>query len=530
MAVQFPQNPVEGDSFISPVGIVYVYQDSKWISAAVNPNYANIQGATGPQGPPAPQGASFIATGTISTGDTVVVNADGTASVITQTQTTGPGGSAEVIYNGSTSNDNQVVYDPINERVIVSYKDGGNSNYGTAVVGTVANNTITFGTPYVINSATTKDLVPLWIPSENKIFYIYNESNTCFMRLASVNSSGVITVSSATAFTPGNFTELATVWDPSRSLVLVAYRDLGNFNAGTIQTVSISGNTLTNNNALVFDSLSCDYFSCMYDTVNSKVILTWVNDPNQGGAGKAVVVTPGTTCTLGSVAAVSSYARYMSSVYDPANNKFVTFYLDFTPNLNVAKVGTVSGNSISFGASVEFTSEELDRRISVYNTNTNQVMVIYATSAADPADVFGYVSAGTVSGTSISFDAPVEFTSNGFNSLAAAWDPSNDQMVIVYREDSITFGAGVAVVYGDDVAVITTTNLTSENFIGFASQSVADGESVEVATVGSISPDQTGLTPAKLYYVQTDGSLGLVESDPVVPAGTAISPTSIIIR
>ena len=533
-AVQFPQNPSEGDIFVAN-GVAYTFSENKWTATAINPAYEDIQGATGATGvegatgSPAPQGASFIATGTISTGDTVVVNADGTASVITQTQTTVPGASAEVLYNGSTSNYNQVIYDPINERVIVSYRDGGNNNYGTAVVGTVANNTITFGTPYVINSATTDDLVPLWIPSENKIFYIYNQSNNCFMRLATVSGSGVITVSSATAFTSGNFTKLATVWDPSRSLALVAYRNIGGSNAGTIQTVSISGNTLTPNNALVFDSAPSDDFSCMYDTVNSKVILTWAIDSNQGGAGNAVVVTPGITCTLGSTATVSSNLRNMTSVYDPANNKFVTFYKDVNASLNVAKVGTVSGTSISFGASVEFASDEFLRCVSVYDTNTNQAMAIYDTLDPVTSDRTGYVIAGTVSGTSISFDAPVEFTSNNFSNLAAAWDPSNDQMVIAYREDSITFG-GVAVVYGDEVGVTTTTNLTSENFIGFASQSVADGESVEVATVGSISPDQTGLTPAQLYYVQTDGSLGLVESDPVVPAGTAISPTSIIIR
>ena len=51
MAVQFPQNPEQGDQFISPTGSIYIYSDDKWVGAVPNPNYADIQGATGPAGP-----------------------------------------------------------------------------------------------------------------------------------------------------------------------------------------------------------------------------------------------------------------------------------------------------------------------------------------------------------------------------------------------------------------------------------------------------------------------------------------------
>jgi len=50
MAVSFPQNPQEGDSFASG-NYVFVFTDDKWVSAVVNPNYQDIQGATGATGP-----------------------------------------------------------------------------------------------------------------------------------------------------------------------------------------------------------------------------------------------------------------------------------------------------------------------------------------------------------------------------------------------------------------------------------------------------------------------------------------------
>ena len=51
MAVNFPQDPQEGDQFTADTGTIYVYEDGKWVSRTPDPNYADIQGATGPQGP-----------------------------------------------------------------------------------------------------------------------------------------------------------------------------------------------------------------------------------------------------------------------------------------------------------------------------------------------------------------------------------------------------------------------------------------------------------------------------------------------
>ena len=45
-------------------------------------------------------------------------------------------------------------FDSTNNKVVIAYQDDGNSNYGTAVVGTVSGTSITFGTPVVFESAT----------------------------------------------------------------------------------------------------------------------------------------------------------------------------------------------------------------------------------------------------------------------------------------------------------------------------------------------------------------------------------------
>ena len=44
-------------------------------------------------------------------------------------------------------------YDSANNKLVIAYRDGNNSNYGTAVIGSINGTTVTFGTPVVFSSA-----------------------------------------------------------------------------------------------------------------------------------------------------------------------------------------------------------------------------------------------------------------------------------------------------------------------------------------------------------------------------------------
>ena len=57
-------------------------------------------------------------------------------------------GSATVFESGSTDNI-ATAFDSANNKVVIAYQDVSNSNYGTAVVGTVSGTSISFGTPVI---------------------------------------------------------------------------------------------------------------------------------------------------------------------------------------------------------------------------------------------------------------------------------------------------------------------------------------------------------------------------------------------
>ena len=82
-----------------------------------------------------------------------------------------------------------------------------------------------------------------------------------------------------------------------------------------------------------------------------------------------------------------------------------------------------------------------------------------------------------------------------------------------------------------DVQIIRplSTDITAENFIGFSKAGYTNGQTATVKVVGNTTT-QSGLTPAQVYYVQIDGTLGLTAAVPSVVAGRALTSTSLLIQ
>ena len=94
------------------------------------------------------------ASGAITGGLPVVVNTDGT---VTQISGSALAVGTAVQFDTNSAGSKDVCFDSNSNRVFISYRDAGNSNYGTGVVGSInpANNSVSFGTPVVFESAAT---------------------------------------------------------------------------------------------------------------------------------------------------------------------------------------------------------------------------------------------------------------------------------------------------------------------------------------------------------------------------------------
>ena len=77
-------------------------------------------------------------------------------------------------------------------------------------------------------------------------------------------------------------------------------------------------------------------------------------------------------------------------------------------------------------------------------------------------------------------------------------------------------------------APLSTTTLTSTNFLGFSSASYTNGQTATINTVGSVNTSQSGLTPGLKYFVTTSGTLATTNTG--VYAGVATSATNILVK
>jgi len=465
-----------------------------------------------------PEGPTIqaVASGTLANGDLVIINSDGTVSAVTETIGAGPpAGAQPVEYSSAYSTANYAVYDSNAQKVVIAYKDGNNSNYGTAVVGTVSGTSISFGT-------------------------------------------GVV-------FSTNNIELGGLAYDSNAQKVVIPYRDGSNSQYGTAIVGTVSGTSISFGTAVVFNSAASYYVNSVYDSNAQKVVIFYRDQTNYRGTGIVGTVS-GTSISFGTSTTFSSDSIYSSvGVYDSNAQKVVIAYKGApSPYPVIAVVGTVSGTSISFGTPVSITTVAADYTKMAYDSNAQKVVILYYSGSSM------YAIVGTVSGTSISFGTAVSTGMSGFYQTVAYH--SNAQKVVVIGGStgrlgtvsgtSISLGTPFfvadynpfypAAVYDSNaqkvvfansssssnssVIIISdtsnTTNLTLENYIGISSAAYSNAATATIQVIGSVDDAQSGLTPGRKYYSQKDGSLSLtpIFNGPAVVAGTAISSTELIIK
>ena len=85
---------------------------------------------------------------------------------------------SEVVFESATE-DISVVYDSTNNKVVIAYRDAGNSDSGTAIVGTVSGTSISLGSPAVFKSSYC--YVSAVYDSANQLVIAYRDSSNSYM-------------------------------------------------------------------------------------------------------------------------------------------------------------------------------------------------------------------------------------------------------------------------------------------------------------------------------------------------------------
>jgi len=476
-----------------------------------------------------------VASGAITNGKPVIVNSTGTVSQVSGSATSA--GSEQVFYSATIGELHiGTTFDSNSNRVVLVYKDDTNSHYGTARVGTIdsSDNSVSFGTAVVFNSTSSSYNAPIFDSSDNKVVIAIRDSSSGGTAVVGTvdPSDNSISFGSVAQFETGNADFTAATYDSNADRTVIAYSDSGNSSHGTAIVGTVSGTSISYGSAAVFESAEVANVAVTFDSSNNKVVIVY-RDVGNSNYGTAIVGTvSGTSISFGTAVVFSSATTTgIRCTFDSNSNKVFISFDEHSGNTIKGIVGTVSGTGISFGTAVQIEPALATGNYTAtgFDSSTNKVIVVYGDSGDSGK---GKVSVGTISGTSVSFETPVQFnagsTAIGYNSTGVAFDSNVNRFLLAYNDSGNSQ-------YGTTVVIQTSaTNLsasTSEGFIGIASGGTyADTAEATIDVVGTVNKDQSGLTAGQTYYVQTDGTLGTTADDPSVVAGTAISATEIIVK
>ena len=456
--------------------------------------------------------ADFVAQGTLASGVTVGLRSDGKVEAISGvTQVIGSG---SAYFQASSSNNYaESAYDTANDKVVVVYRAGGNNDYGSAVVGTVSGNTISWGTPVVFSSSSTRYTSIAFDSSNNKSVIAYAPLGDSSRGTAIVGTvSGTsISFGSPTVFDSGfNMEGSSCVFDTSNNKVVIAY-DYGNGPAGKAIVGTVSGTGISFGSATTFMTVNPTYIDATFDSNSNKVVVTYKNSGSNQYLYVIVGTVSGTSISFGTPVVMSSANNFVVKItFDSVANKVIGVY--GTGGLGDVVVGTVSGTSISFGTPVPvIPASATGINQAAYGVTfdpiANKVVILFQDGSNSPYST--YLSVGTVSGTSISMEAPVLVSNQNNNELSAVYDPDSNKVVGVWR-----FGTT-----GGQGAVITIGSTNATSFVGITDQAISSAATGKVVCKGGAITN-TGLlstfssTFNTAVEVAGDGRAGNILYDP----------------
>ena len=275
--------------------------------------------------------------------------------------------------------------------------------------------------------------------------------------------------------------QMTIVFDPNTAnKFVIAYRSQASspFD-GTAIVGTVSGTSLSFGTSVVFNSGNTPSIGIAFDpNTAGKFVIAYANGTNSNFGTAKVGTLSGTSLSFGSAVVFNStgYTDYNFVDFDPnSSGKFIVSYHDQNATGDGrAIVGTISGTSITFGSEAIFESGYGFGMSSSFDPNTaNKFVIAYMDFYATPARS-GKVVVGTISGTSVSFGTPVVINANTTNAMSVSFDPNTaGKFVVVYRDDTNSYSgtskigtmSGTSSSFG--TAVVYNSTTSSWNKVAF---------------------------------------------------------------
>ena len=255
--------------------------------------------------------------------------------------------------------------------------------------------------------------------------------------LAGVSTVGVAQTfgSSETQFEAGQTNYIATAYDSSNNKVVIAYSDYGDGQAGKAVVATITGNTITYGTPVEYAS-NTEWTAIAYDENAGKVLIAY-QDGDSSDYGKAIVGTvSGNSISFGSENTFrSDQTKHISVTYDSNAQKSLITYVSHpsaSPRMR-SRVATISGTSVSFGTENDWYPYGSEGLTTTFDSTNNKVLVFWIDNSLSER---GEARVATISGTDVTFGSSRTFESSQVTHLKSVYDPDQQKAVVMYRSGS----------------------------------------------------------------------------------------------
>lgn len=308
-----------------------------------------------------------------------------------------------VVYNSGESTEHGITFDSSNNKVVICYRDNANSNHGTAIVGTVDNsdNSISFGSEVSYNAANSTNNTATFDSSNNKVVIAYRDGGNSNYGTAIVGTvSGTsISFGSEVVFAGSSAVQYnSAVFDSSNNKVVIAYRDDGNSGYGTTIVGTVSGTSISFGTAVVFASSGTVYPKAAFDSGLNQVGIAWRDDGDGEALDLRVGTVSGTSISFGTSIELAGDVEQSPIAYDSSSGQFVVSYHDDgDSSKGKAVVVTTSATNLTTENYVGIADAAYS------NTNTATIQTVGAVddaqSSLTPGQLYYVQGGGTLSTT-----------------------------------------------------------------------------------------------------------------------------------
>lgn len=315
---------------------------------------------------------------------------------------------------------------------ILAYVDASDAERITLRVGTEVGGSVVFGDEYKIDglAGNTPSLCRI---NDTQFLYCATVSQDLQIRVCTVNGT-TITIGDAYIV----HTYPLSVANSARNMVMmtssvfvVTYIDMDDNKKGLAKIGTISGDTISFSSEYVFDSSEVWYRTTPVRISDTKFVINYIgSSPTMAGrckVGNIVgnTLTFGSTYTFHSTKVLNIYSFILDS------SRFITFYIDDDGKPTTAVIGTVSGDTLSFGTKSVHTGE-YNGGMSISKLDDNNFLI--AMRHALPSDR-GAVLVAVLSEGLITYGSMTEFNNGGPIADIAISKVGNALAGLVYRDN-----------------------------------------------------------------------------------------------